>query len=112
MNGVPLKRVSQAFVISTSKKIDVSKAVKSLEKVPALDELFQAKKERKEKADQFKAEADFFGAAKKAKGETSDERKELQADVDAGVALDAELKAYLKAKFALSKSQRPHTMKF
>ena len=108
---MPLKRVSQAYVIATSKVVDVSSTTAAVEGVT--DDLFSAKKERADKAKALSAEEDFFGAAKKVKGETSDARKALQLKVDAAFSkLDEITKKYLKAKFALSSNQRPHAMKF
>jgi len=112
VNGVPLKRVSQAYVIATSEKVNVEAALKVVDKIESPDELFNAKKERAAKKATFGAEDDFFGAAQKVKGETGEERKKLQVSVDAGIVLDAAHKKYLKSKFALSQSQRPHLMKF
>jgi hypothetical protein len=70
------------------------------------DKLFKAAAEKK-----GKGEADFF-ALTKTKTVTSDERKKLQDAVDAGVKINATEKLYLKSRFALSKDQKPHEMKF
>jgi hypothetical protein len=42
----------------------------------------------------------------------SNDRKSLQTAVDGAIKLDATLTAYLKARFSLSKGQKPHEMKF
>jgi large subunit ribosomal protein L6e len=104
VNGVPLRRVNQAFVIATSAKVDISKA-----KVPdnVNDDFFKAPKAEKAK----KSEETFFAQSEK-KGETSDARKAAQTAVDAGVKLDETLTAYLKARFSLSKGQKVHELKF
>ncbi len=103
VNGVPLKRVNQAYVIATSTKVDVS-GVKVSEK--ACDELF-----KKEKA----AKGEFMGE-KAEKKEISAERKALQQEVDAQilplVKNTAHLKSYLGSSFTLKKGQYPHLMKF
>ena len=104
INGVPLKRVNQAFVIATSTKVDVSGL-----KLPASvdDKFFKPTKAAKK--------AEFGGEDKSAyvKGTTSDAKKSVQAEVDASIkGLDATLKAYLKDRFALSNGDKPHEMKF
>jgi large subunit ribosomal protein L6e len=104
VNGVPLRRVNQAYVIATSTQVDI-KGVKVPESVN--DEFFKASEEEKKKG-----EADFM-ALKTAKATgASEERKRIQTAVDAAVKLTADLKAYLKSRFALSKGDLPHAMKF
>ena len=121
-NGVPLRRVNQAYVIATSASVDVSRA-----DVSAIgDEQFSAAADKATKKKGLpvvkrdavtgkkdsKEEEAFFVAAKKLRGETSDASKALQARVDGGIKLDATMSAYLKARFALTKGQRPHEMKW
>jgi large subunit ribosomal protein L6e len=104
VNGVPLRRVNQAYVIATSTKVDVSKVA-----VPATvnDATFAGDKKQKEK----KSEEDFFALAKKG-AETSDARKALQTQVDGAIKLSAEHSAYLKSRFTLTKGLKPHAIKF
>lgn len=104
-----MRRVNQAYVIATSTKVDVSKV-----DVSAVTDAFLAGKEdKKKKAATFKAsEKGFFEAAKESKSEVSEERKAVQAKVDAAISLDATQTAYLKSRFALTKGQAPHAMKF
>lgn len=103
VNGVPLKRVNQAYVIATSTKVDVS-SLKLSEK--ASDDLF-----KKEKA----AKGEFMGEKAEEK-KVSAERKALQAEVDAQllpiIKKTANLKSYLGSFFTLKKGQYPHQMKF
>eukprot|EP00462_Mataza_sp_D1_P003399 CAMPEP_0175103102 /NCGR_PEP_ID=MMETSP0086_2-20121207/8866_1 /TAXON_ID=136419 /ORGANISM="Unknown Unknown, Strain D1" /LENGTH=220 /DNA_ID=CAMNT_0016378107 /DNA_START=35 /DNA_END=697 /DNA_ORIENTATION=+ len=106
INGVNVRRVNQAYVISTSTKVDVSKV--DVSKVT--DATFaRVAKPAAEKGE------DFFKAPKKAT-ETSAERKALQKSVDtallAAVKKVPELSAYLNAKFTLTKNDQPHLMKF
>ncbi len=103
VNGVPLRRVNQAYVIATSKKVNVAGV-----NIPATvtDAMFKAEEEKKKKG-----EADFM-AMKSAAKETSGERKALQAAVDSGIKVDAVEAAYLKSRFSLSKGDKPHAMKF
>ena len=101
---MPLRRVNQAYVIATATKVDVSAV-----NIPAEvnDAYFKAAEEKK-----TKGEADFFALQDKKAGETSDARKALQAKIDASIKASAEVKAYLKAKFALKKGDKPHEMVF
>lgn len=107
INGVPLRRVNQAYVIATSTKIDVSKVdVKSIN-----DEYFsRSKDEKKDAEDEF-----FLGDAPKT-AVVSDQRKADQKKVDDALlkavgAVDM-LEAYLAAQFTLSNSDKPHLMQF
>jgi len=108
-NGVPIRRVNQAYVISTSTKLDVS----SID-VKNISDSFFAKK--KAVAGEKKA-ADFLDAKdKKKKSPLADARKAEQKRVDtallAVIAKTPLLKQYLKAKFSLTKNQAPHSLKF
>merc|ERR1711924_429362 len=100
VNGVPLKRVPQSYVIATKTSVDVSGV-----KVPAdvNDAFFAKPKSTKKKDDEM-----FF---EKNQEKTLDEkRKSTQAAVDksveAAIGKTKMLKEYLKAKFALSKGDR------
>ncbi|KAJ3194002.1 hypothetical protein HK101_003675 [Irineochytrium annulatum] len=107
INGVPLRRVNQAYVAATSTKIDVSKVKVDKE---INDAYFKGEKAEKGKAD----EEGLFGADKKSK--VSEARVARQKAIDAGIVSVVKktplLKAYLNASFALSKGQAPHLMKF
>jgi len=99
INGVPLRRVNQAYVIATSTKVKVPK-------VDVTDKTFARAADAKGDGE------DAFFAKAGAKAETSDERKALQTKVDGGIKLDAEMEGYLKAKFRLTQGMKPHLMKF
>ena len=95
VNGVPLRRISQKFVIATSTKVamtgvDVSK----------IDDAFFARE----------------GESSTEKTVTSPARVAAQAAVDkaltANITKTDLLAEYLKAKFGLKKSDKPHLMKF
>lgn len=107
INGVPLRRVNQAYVIATSTKVDVSKIdVSSIN-----DEYFsRAKDEKKEGEEEF-----FMGDAPKP-AVVSDQRKADQQKVDEAllktVAATDMLEAYLAAQFTLTSTDKPHLMKF
>merc|ERR1711872_177978 len=102
LNGTPLRRVNQRFLLATSTKIDVS-GVKVPDNVN--DKYFARVKAEK--------------GAKKEGYKPSEQRKKDQAAIDTQVlaAIKKEkdgqaLRQYLKAPFALSKGQFPHTMSF
>ena len=106
VNGVPLRRVNQVYVIATSTKVDASGAVAAAAGVS--DDDF--KKDASAKGGK-KSEGAFFGE-KEAKAPASAERKALQAKVDAGIKVDADMKNYLATTFTLRSGDRPHEMKF
>merc|ERR1712070_716085 len=94
INGVPLRRVNQAYVVATSTSVDISKV-----KVDAKfnDDYFKRPKQEKAK----KGEDEFF-AAEAEKHEIKPERIEDQKAMDAAllpiVAKVPEMKHYLNAK--------------
>lgn len=111
LNGCPLRRINQRYVIATSTKVDIAKVT-----VPANvnDTFFNRVKARKQKP----TEGEIF-QTKKEEYKVNDERKAAQVDVDKQLA--AAIKAssdrnllvqYLKSKFCLSNKQYPHKMKF
>eukprot|EP00899_Mesostigma_viride_P023387 jgi/Mesvir1/4232/Mv22203-RA.1 len=107
LNGVPLKRVNQAYVIATSTKVDVSKA--DVAKIS--DAYFKKTAEKKAK----KSEGDFFQGEEK-KAPLAPERIADQKAVDK-VILDAisktpDLKGYLSARFTLRAGMKPHDLVF
>ncbi|DBA78202.1 TPA: hypothetical protein ACH3X2_008163 [Trebouxia sp. C0005] len=106
VNGVPLKRVNQAYVIATSTLVDISKV-----DVSKFDDTYFKSTEKKEKK---KSEDGFFNAQADEKKELSPEYVENQKKVDAALltALKPELKGYLSARFSLKKNDRPHLMAF
>lgn len=107
LNGVPLRRVAQAYVIATSTKVDIS-SVSLPESIN--DAYFKADK----KADKTK-EAEFFNGNEEKKL-LSDDNKKAQKDVDAAVLAAVKkvdnLAKYLKTPFGLSKGDKVHEMKF
>eukprot|EP00457_Paulinella_chromatophora_P016037 gb/GEZN01016757.1/.p1 GENE.gb/GEZN01016757.1/~~gb/GEZN01016757.1/.p1 ORF type:complete len:210 (+),score=43.18 gb/GEZN01016757.1/:132-761(+) len=105
INGVPLRRVNQAYVIGTSTRVDISKV--DVSKIG--DDFFA-----RPKADKGK-DAEFFSEESK-KTERSAEKKAAQVKVDKSIlaAIKGEefLKHYLNAKFSLTRGQKPHALKF
>ncbi|KAK8959511.1 60S ribosomal protein L6 [Platanthera guangdongensis] len=108
INGVPLRRVNQAYVIGTSTKVDIS----GVNVDQFTDKLFAKEKERRKK----KTEGEFFEAAKEEKKVIPQERKDEQKGVDDPLlkAIDAvtDLRAYLGTRFTLKDGMKPHELKF
>ncbi|KAL6498447.1 60S ribosomal protein L6 [Orobanche hederae] len=108
INGVPLRRVNQAYVIGTSTKVDISGV-----KLDKFDDKYFAKQVEKKKK---KGEDEFFGAEKEEKNDLPEEKKEDQKAVDApllrAVEVVPDLKAYLGARFSLMAGMKPHQLVF
>jgi large subunit ribosomal protein L6e len=106
LNGVPLRRVSQAYVIATSTKLNVS----GVDISKYNDAYFKAteKKQRTKRS-----EEDFFEEEPK-KTVLPAEYVANQKAVDAVIlgGLDDEMKGYLSTRFTLRSGDRPHLMKF
>lgn len=111
INGCPLRRVNQIYVIATSTKLDIHDL-----KLPAHinDEYFKRKRDKRAK----KEEGDIF-AKKKEEYKPSDQRKTDQKDVDKFIIQTIKshsdkkmLFTYLSAMFGLRSSQYPHRLKF
>ncbi|GMI49605.1 hypothetical protein ScalyP_jg7351 [Parmales sp. scaly parma] len=111
VNGVPLKRVNQAYVIATSTKVDLKSV-----KVPGhIDDNYFAKSSEQNTVATSGKEEEFF-QTNGTPAIVSDQRKKDQATVDNAllkvVAGQPMLKQYLNAKFSLTNSDRVHNMKF
>merc|ERR1719230_1498907 len=106
VNGVPLRRVPQSYVIATKTTVDISGV--SIPK-EVTDALFTKPKSTKKKSDEL-----FFEKEKETSIDES--RKKLQSSVDdkliAAVKKTPLLEEYLKAKFSLQKGDMPHKMSF
>jgi len=107
VNGVPLRRVNQAYVIATSTQVDVGKVdVKAIS-----DDFFKRAPQEKSKKDS----AEFFQEDKKVKV-VSEDRKKEQSRVDRLllplVTAQEHLESYLGAKFTLTNGMLPHDIKF
>lgn len=107
INGVPLRRVNQAYVIGTSTKVDVSGV-----DVSKIDDAYFARQESSSED----GEDEFFANDEAKSAVVSDQRKADQKKVDASIlkAVDATplMKNYLGSKFSLGKYDRPHKMIF
>merc|ERR1719276_833278 len=104
INGVPLRRVNQAYVIATSTKVDVSGV-----DVSSFTDAYFAKGKDEE-------QVEFFANDEAKPAVVSDERKADQKKVDGELLKAVEavpmLKGYLNARFTLTKNDRPHKMLF
>jgi large subunit ribosomal protein L6e len=118
INGVPLRRVNQAYVIATKTKVDLKSAVKVADKID--DAYFATLKTAGAKAAQAaKAEAsgdDKVDGKSVANKAIALARQKDQYAVDDAILADLKGKddmlAYLRARFSLQKGQYPHKMTF
>lgn len=108
INGVPLRRVNQSYVVATSTKVDISGV-----NTDKFDDKYFAKEAEKKKK---KTEGEFFEAEKEEKKVLPQEKKEDQKSVDAPLikAIEgvADLKTYLGARFSLKQGMKPHELVF
>jgi len=110
INGVPLRRVNQAYVIATSTKVDVS-GVK-------VDAKFNDSYFAKPKEQTKKTESDFFAKdqTKKKLKDSNPSRIQDQKSIDQAIIASVKkvnlLTEYLAIPFTLSKGQHPHLLKF
>jgi len=110
VNGVPLRRVNPAYVIATTTKLDLSGFTLDAK----FNDAYFAKSKSKEKK-KAQSEDQYFSTEKKKK-EIKPERKEDQKIVDKAlieiVDKTEHLRAYLSARFSLTRHQYPHLLKF
>ncbi|PWN54078.1 putative 60S large subunit ribosomal protein L6 [Violaceomyces palustris] len=108
VNGVPVRRVNQAYVIATSTKID-------LEGVQ-VDAKFDDAYFKREKAAKTKQEASFFAdPANKAshpESKVADQKALDKAIIAAVKKAGPTMAKYLAATFSLSKGDKPHALRF
>eukprot|EP00944_MAST-04C_sp_MAST-4C-sp1_P003687 g3687.t1 len=109
-NGVPVRRVNQAYVIATSTKVEGIEA--AVAAVNGKDDSY-FKRSAQPVDDK---EQEFLDAGKVPAVSIADDRKALQTAVDnvvsAAVAKVDKLNDYLHARFSLSKGDAPHEMVF
>merc|ERR1712038_21041 len=103
LNGVPLRRVPQSYVIGTQTKVDVSGCT-----VDINPELFKREKKAKAASEMFEESAEGYSP--------SEEKKALQEQVDesilAEISKEPHLRKYMEQLFTLRKKQFPHEMVF
>ena len=109
-NGVPVRRVNQAYVIATSTKVEgIDSAVAAVNDKD--DSYFKRSAQPVDDKEQ-----EFLDAGKVPAVSIADDRKALQTAVDnvvsAAVAKVDKLNDYLHARFSLSKGDAPHEMVF
>ncbi|KAN0062224.1 60S ribosomal protein L6 [Thecaphora frezii] len=108
INGVPIRRVNQAYVIATSTKLDLSE-VKVDEKLN--DAYFKRVQAPKAKAE----EAFFEEGAKKAphpESKVADQKALDKSIISAVKKAGPNMAKYLAATFSLSKGEHPHLLNF
>merc|ERR1712241_125617 len=104
VNGVPLRRVPQSYVIGTQTKIDVSAVTADIN-----PSMFKRQKKAKGSGDaMFEESAEGYAP--------SDEKKALQEVVDESIlgeiSKEPQLRKYMQQLFTLRKKQYPHQMVF
>ncbi|KAK9986686.1 hypothetical protein SO802_031637 [Lithocarpus litseifolius] len=108
INGVPLRRVNQSYVIATSTKVEISGV--NLEK---FDDSYFAKEAEKKKK---KGEGEFFEAENEEKKAIPQQKKDDQKLVDDSLIKAIErvpdLKSYLAARFSLKSGMKLHELVF
>ena len=106
VNGVPARRVNQAYVIATSTKVDISGA-----KVP---EAFNDAFFKRPSVSSGKKE--LFAKKDASKNTIAPARAALQKELDSQILKSVKsvphLQDYLHAKFSLKRGQFPHQIKF
>ena len=106
INRVPLKRVEQAYVISTATKIDITGV-----DLAGIDDAYFKRFKKEKNSEVMEIDQD-----NSAKPELPAEKIETQKKIDAAIVPAIEkvdmLSAFLKSKFTLKKGQYPHEMKF
>ncbi|KAJ3869416.1 MAG: ribosomal protein L6e-domain-containing protein [Lentinula lateritia] len=110
VNGVPLRRVNQAYVIATSTKVE-------LESIKLSDELNDAYFAKPSSKGAKSAEEEFFEEGKPKEKEAFPASKAaLQKEVDStlitAIKKTENLVKYLRSTWGLSKGQYPHQMAF
>jgi len=107
INGVPLRRVNQAYVLATSTKLDIS-SLPINEKLT--DDYFKRPKAPKKQ----KTEEGFFDqtAEKKTLGPRAADQKAFDGPLLELIKKTPHLTEYLGAKFSLKRGQYPHELKF
>jgi len=108
VNGVPLRRVNQAYVIATSTKVDVS----SVDVAKYADAYFKREVTKKKKG-----ESEFFEAEKETEEKTLpaeriDDQKAIDAKLVPLIEAVPELRSYLSARFSLKSGVKPHELVF
>lgn len=109
LNGVPLKRVNQAYVIPTKTKV-------TLGSLPGLDKVNDDFFTNRVTVKRGTKASDFFEDPKKKAERVTETRRNAQSTVDTEVIKSVraipQLREYLQNKFALKSGDKPHLMIF
>jgi large subunit ribosomal protein L6e len=109
VNGVPLRRVNQKYVIATSTSVPMTGV-----NVSAIDDKLFAREKASKKKGAAALEEAAAGAevTKTVDPARAAAQKSVDAALEKNVSGVTMLKEYLKAKFTLSKNDKPHLMAF
>ena len=111
INGVPLRRMNQAYVIATSTKVDVTGA-----NFASVDDSYFAKhKQKKQKSSDnmfFERSNELTEEDKKRINEKKAKQIEFDRPLIANIKKIDLLGKYLATRFSLRDNQKPHEMKF
>ena len=109
INGVPLRRLNQAYVLATSTKVDISGA-----NLAGIDDSYFAKlKQKKQKGDMFfERRTELTEEDKKRIADKKAKQVEFDKPLVAGIGKVELLGKYLSTRFTLRDNQKPHEMKF
>jgi large subunit ribosomal protein L6e len=108
-NGVPLKRVNQAYVLPTKTRVNLAN-------IAALDKLSENSFFKKVEVKRGNKLSDFVEEPQKKRERITETRRETQNAVDSEVVKSVravpELKEYLQSRFSLKNGDKPHLMNF
>ncbi|KAG8810785.1 hypothetical protein FRC19_004322 [Serendipita sp. 401] len=110
VNGVPLKRVNQAYVIATSTRLE-------LEGCELRDSINDSHFGKSKSSSTKSKEEEYFSGGKPTEREAyPDEKSKTQRDIDgkvvAAIKKEENMSKYLKSSWGLSKGQFPHALVF
>jgi large subunit ribosomal protein L6e len=108
INGVPLCRLGQSFVIATSTKVDVSKC-----EVSHIDDAYFAK-EKKKRAKKITEDEFYKEKPKKSAfaAKRQVDQKKIDCVIQEHLKKDTLMAQYLGSRFTLSRKDNPHEMVF
>ncbi|KAL3677494.1 hypothetical protein R1sor_027442 [Riccia sorocarpa] len=108
VNGVPLRRVNQAYVIGTSTKLDVS----SVDVAKFTDAYFQKEVEKKKKSESQFFQADEEKEEKSLPAEKKEDQKAVDGQLIPLIKNVPDLESYLGSRFSLKAGVKPHELVF
>jgi len=118
VNGVPLRRVNQRYVIATKTKVELAGTIDDATMAKFSDEYFAKPKGLRKKNKSKEGEESIFMSQGKETPKQAIEEKRKQdqiatdAKLEAAVSKDPLLAQYLKTRFTLRNLQFPHRMVF